>query len=792
MRRRLAEHLAQQAQQPWGRRVSPSRCRWREWWALVSLLIALLPVEPIRSQPSRLDSTVAKADQLLAASDTVQALTVLETALRPGSKNAAVLHRYGQLRWQRVASERRGGFIRDAKVIAALRVADSVLRLATQFAPDSARYWITLGRFNLESGVGATRMSAEQQMQRAFTAASRLADSSLMAESADELGLAVWRRYEATANRAQVGAGQHVQLQTGARWQRGRAKDFLATFANKIVPPTGKADFEEALTRFRAAGDAAPSQLRYSQHVYMALATGRRWDELLAVGTRRAQLSAFDAQARFARGVALHRLRRPTEAGAAFDSALAMIDDGEQQEILRLDRLLPPAANVLTGARGLDTAAYRALPAAQREATSRLYWALNDPLGETIDNEARLEFIARVVEADWRWTDHTMGLRGADTDRGDVLIRYGPPDDEMTVPGLASVQQQVFQGDPLAGGYVRAGGMTSTSQDGGVTLAWVYRSGDVFFFDLAPGFGTARTPLTDQQFVKDVATMKPASWDNIEGPQRVDSLSLRLTRFRAPGDSADVVIVTRVTLPSLMAQSPSSDRAANAAMAELRVDMRMVDGTARVFGVDTTRSRAPVGRESDAQRTWVRRIGKGATFVRVEAVNTAERRMANALTAIEADGARGFGLSDLLLVNAGGVGSGFARGWRDLNVTPSSGTYGAGEKVGVVWETYELAPGAEATRYRVTIRVERLKRTGAAGLALRVLDGVGALLQQERGDSDQLTVAFDRNATSNTTQVDYLALDWLGDARGEYRLRLDVTDRQTNQTRSRETRFRIQ
>lgn len=160
----------------------------------------------------------------------------------------------------------------------------------------------------------------------------------------------------------------------------------------------------------------------------------------------------------------------------------------------------------------------------------------------------------------------------------------------------------------------------------------------------------------------------------------------------------------------------------------------------------------------------MRRIGKGATFVRVEAVNSATRRSANALAPVEAEGARGFGLSDVLLVTGAPVGN--ARGWRDLNATPSSGTYRAGEKIGLVWETYELAPGADANRYRVTISLERLKRTGASGLALRVLDGLGTLLQQERSGADKLTMSFERNVAARATQVDYLTLDWLGDARG--------------------------
>ncbi len=102
-----------------------------------------------------------------------------------------------------------------------------------------------------------------------------------------------------------------------------------------------------------------------------------------------------------------------------------------------------------------------------------------------------------------------------------------------------------------------------------------------------------------------------------------------------------------------------------------------------------------------------------------------------------------------------------------------------------------LGAGAEGNRYRVDVTVERLKRTGAAGLALRVLDGLGTLIRQERGSGDRVVVTFDRNVAAKATQTDYFALDWVGDARGEFQLRVAVTDLQTNRVSSRDTRCRI-
>ena len=750
-----------------------------------------LPGAPTLTWRSSADPVVAKADSLTAVGDTARALGVLEATLMPRSTNAAAWHRYGVLRWQRVGRQRNGGYINDANSIASLRVADSALRLATQFAPDSAEYWMTLAYFNLQSGVGSMRFAAERQMERAREAAARTRDSVLMAATSDALGMATWRRFESTRNRALVGAGQRVQLQTDGRWQRGHAKDFLDTFSKRIQPPTGTVDYLAASGHFVDALRAAPNTLSYARHVYMANAVGGQWEALLALANKRATASAFDADARLARGLALQRLRRTREARLAFDSAVAMMDEQESATLFRIDRILPTGANVLTGQRGMDQRAFAELPAGQRATMSAIFWALNDPVSVTPENEAQLEFMARVVQADWQWSDALQGVRGVDTDRGDIWIRYGPPDEEITLPGSASVQQQVFDTQ-----FVTTGGMTSTSQEVGSTLAWVYRSGEVFFFEISPGFGTARTALTDQKYVAEVGSVKPAAWENVRAPKRVDTLPVRTARFRAPGDSADVVIVTQLPLRSLVADTGVA-LDSSAINGTLRVDLAIVDGTARTVIRDS--STTPLARATltaGGARTWTTRLAKGAAFIRMDAVRTDAysdaERTANASVGIDVTPTNGFAMSDLLLVvpnNATPPAA--AQRWRDFGLSPSTGAYRPGEKVGVVWETYDLGASADGNRYRVTLTVERQKRGGASGLALRLLDGLGAVIKQERSTGDRVVVSFDRNVATKSVQADYVALDWLGDARGDYQMRIEVTDLVTNRVSTQSTTFRL-
>ncbi len=721
------------------------------------------------------DPVARRADSVAAAGDSAAALAMLEAEVRAKPKNASAWHQIGLLQWAMAASGRRGGFIGDARVRDLLRGADSALRLATRHGADSAQYWVSLARFNLQSDVATMRFAASRQMETAFKAAVRADDSLFMAVGADEMGLAIWRRYETVVNRAIPIGGGHVQLQTIGTWRRSMAKDFIASFARRIEPPTGGADYTSALERFRTAVMIDPVNLRYSRHLYMALAERGRWAELLSTAAARAARSPFDAQARFAAGLALHRLGRAAQAKAAFDTAMSLIDATEQATLFNVTRLVPPGANALTGQRVGDSASIATLSAGQQEIFSRLYWLLNDPLAATAENEHQVEFYARVVQADMRWTDDELGRRGVDTDRGDIFIRFGPPDEEITIPGKAGVQQQVLD-------Y----GMMSTNEEGGATLIWQYRSGDVFFFEMAAGFGTARLPVPDRRYVEDVKSIKPVSWDNLGLASRVDSMDVRLTRFRAAGDSTDIVVAANVSLESLLRDVEIADP-------EVAVDFRIYDAAARTLGAESTRRALDADSVTrSATRSWVRRIGAGVNIVRVEALQRDVGRATRATIRAESDVGTGFGISDVLLANAGRQEPpANVAGWRMLGLEPSNGVYRSGEKIGLAWEIYALAAESAANRYRIGITIERVRNSGAAALAIRVLDRVGSLLRQGESGSERLHLSFDRTVAARGTQVEYIALDWLSDARGDYRLRVEITDLVSQQARARETTFTI-
>ena len=133
----------------------PRAVRVRRWIAL-----ALLVPAAGRAQERAAPSVAQAADAVAAAGDTARALAMLDAAVRRDQRDAAAWHQLGLLQWNQARSARRAAFIKDQKKIRLLSAADSALRLATQLAPDSARFWLSLSRFNVQSGVSTMRFAS--------------------------------------------------------------------------------------------------------------------------------------------------------------------------------------------------------------------------------------------------------------------------------------------------------------------------------------------------------------------------------------------------------------------------------------------------------------------------------------------------------------------------------------------------------------------------------------------------------------------------------------------------------
>ncbi len=731
--------------------------------ALVLLLPASLAAQPMAPRVS-----VAQiADSVAATGDTARAVAMLDSAIRRDKRDAAAWHQLGLLLWNQARSARNPNVMKDQKKIRLLVAADTSLRLATKLAPDSARYWLSLSRFNIQSGVSTMRFASTGQARDGLTAAERSGEKLLLAEAADMAGMAAWRSYDAVANRGLPSGMSKVQLSDNNNWNRNNARDYVNSIASKIEPPTGDNDHAAALELFSRAVAADSSNLRYSRHLYMAYAERKKWQDLTTVAERRARQFPLDYQAQLALGLAYHRLANEKGATSAFDSAFVLMDETEANRLKNLVRIMRPRARKSAEGQIGDSASWSKLPSSQRDGLEAMFWMMSDPLALTQENEFRLEFLARVVFADFRWTIDEMDLRGADTDRGDVYVRYGPPDFEMTLPGSTTDSR--------------------TRLDGGVTLVWDYNIKLTFFFDLQPGFATGRVSLFDRNYVDGLRDALPVSFANVPATRLLDTIPVRITRFRVGADSSDAVIAARVPIDSLV-RANALDRV------PVDIDLRIFDQFVKIRGMESdqlTFSRDSANAPLD--RVWSRRVGPGINVVRVEALQADSKRGARAMTRLDPTTNVGFGMSDVLLGDKPELRQGVAlpSRWRDIAMTPNVGSLARGRSLGLLWEMYDLVPRDGMTKYRVAITVERADRDGVTGFAVRVLDNLGRAVGRAQQSRDRFTISFDRQGSATPVLVEYLSLDMTQAPSGGYRLRVEVTDLSNQKKTARNTEFRI-
>jgi GWxTD domain-containing protein len=726
--------------------------------------------DPGATRQNAAQSLVLLADSLAGQGDTARAIEMLESAVKRDRRDAPAWFRLGLMQWEQAKPGRGAWLIPDQRTVRLLMGADSALRLATQFAPDSARFWNALSEFNLTSGNPSLMTVSRVHTSRAIQAAVKTHDTLQLALAHNAAGRGAWRRYEPLANRSMVQDNRPVDLTILTiplpPTRRDAYIDYLRSIAKRIEPPAGEGDYQAALNHFQRALEANPTNQRIARDVYMALGEKSRWQELLVLAGDRSRRYPFDHQAQLARGLAANRLGRGQEAQAAFDSALVLMDEAERGRMTALSRILRPTAYTeeLRASRGVVTTAddFERLPTAQRQAMADLYWLVADPLALTPDNEYRNEYLARFTWADLRWTIEETGVRGADTDRGDVFIRFGPPTEEMTIAGNSS-------GDTMGAG---------------VTIVWFYDRNLAFFFDLMPGYRSAYTAPVDKPYTDRLKFLVPVRWANLPSTHGVDTIPLRITRFRGGGDSMDVVIAGKIPVDSMLRGVPM-DRV------PLDIDLRIFDPYARVHRADSARVwvmfdslRAPL------PRSWVRRVGPGLNILRVEALQADTRRAARTIARIEEDHTRGFGMSDLLLGSAPELkGDAIPRGWRDVHTSPSSGTF-SHSQVGLVWELYELAAQDGQARYQIELTVERVTK-GLARFTASIVDGLGRTLGREQRGVNDIRLSFARVVPAAPLIVEYLTVNLVNAAPGEYRLQVTTIEHETQRRASRTTSFWI-
>ena len=131
--------------------------------------------------------------------------------------------------------------------------------------------------------------------------------------------------------------------------------------------------------------------------------------------------------------ISLGELRLAVGTGAARRSASALVSFSQAWVITNFDEMLDLLRYFGEGDR---VNGMRKAPAAERSRLWKEFYVATDPNKTTPENEALNQYFARISAANSRFTDE--GTTGWRTDRGEVFIALGPPDETIeTSPGTA-------------------------------------------------------------------------------------------------------------------------------------------------------------------------------------------------------------------------------------------------------------------------------------------------------------------------------------------------------------------
>ncbi|HJU67528.1 MAG TPA: GWxTD domain-containing protein [Gemmatimonadaceae bacterium] len=675
------------------------------------------------------------------SADSTATLRALDEAVRANPGDHDAWYRRGMLAWTIARAQRRAADVERVAVPSLLQVAESSLQRAVKLDENEPRYLIELARFRWSSTATITRRRANGMYERALAMARKQHDSVAMAEALAALGVIAWRRYEGIADR-HIYSAIFKDPDGEGLIDDERAIAYFVENASKLTASkhwSGQREYDAAWKLFDQAIIADPGNRRARAGRYMMLVDRKRWEEARHEAMLHLRTSPCDALAWLTRGLAAHELRAEDEATVAFDSALRCLPPHERERLDALGRVLSPK----------DGRDHAQLPASERVLSERLYWLMSDPLWLTRANEHRLEYLSRVTAAELRWSVEELDLRGADTDRGDLFVRYGPP------PAVIS-----FPPDP------------DFTQEMRIRLLWWYTEGVAFIFRMIPGYGVASIHADYERYVRALRDTIPVSWANLGVERGIDTIPLQAVRFRGPEDSTDVLVIADIPADSLV-------RGLDLARVALQVGLNIFNWRAERIARDSIREVIDVTRaEPVTTRAWRKRLPPGIYLYRVEALQPDALRGARATSRLELVAGDGFGMSDVLAARMiePKEESTLSR-WSEFRVLPMTGVLRRTEPLALLWETYALAADSGVNRYRVSITIEQRNRPGAlARIGAAIVGGVRSAVGRSSRGEGRVTLTYDRDVPAAPVALDYLTVDVRGLERGAYTVTVDVED----------------
>ena len=695
------------------------------------------------SPRQRAETLVQAARVSVRAGDTDQAIRQLKAARKADPKYAQAHLEYGQL----LSAKSTMGF----KDLLVRRDAVQALQDAIELDHDNPWPYLELGRLRLK--MPFMRIAAENLFQDALDAAVKRGMPDAVADITYEIGQIYDRRYRTDANRhMMVGDIKILDPYVAVRDSR-YIEEFLRNSAIKI-DGAGELNEAHAESWYRRALTAVPGHENAAIALAALLYEDRRYAEMQGVAHVALGANPSSPRLHLAEGLALLRMKRLTTAATVFEKGVKLMTDRERSMVAALGPIIRPP----------EARAYETLDAASRAAFDRAYWDINDPLYLTGVNEERLAFLGRVAYADLMFSTPDLKIRGALTDRGQIILRYGEP------PIVATFQPDVQQKNEL-------------ETMGRITTLWYYPEPNLkFIFTGPPGMNTATFAGEFYGYADDMRYAMPVRYDSLPGGLTTDSVPMQVSRFRGNNP-----LNTRVELHAAI---PTNTLAAKSGASPAMVEtgfMILDNARSRLWDQRDT-AKVSLSEKKPRLREFERQFRPGEYYYRVEALEAASMagaRGAGSLSIVSFP-TGSLSLSDVL-VGTDLANPGEQRRREDLNmkVIPES-ALDPGQTLGLYWETYGAKPSAEgAIHLRTEISMTVLEVDRPPIMHIRALGAIADAVGLSSLGDKKVTVGYDRTIAAPSGSDDRILnsiniqIETLPP--GEYLLEIAMTDKETGQ-----------
>ena len=490
-------------------------------------------------------------------------------------------------------------------------------------------------------------------------------------------------------------------------------------------------DRERMFEHFRLAIASNPGHVEAAVRLLGHLAADESWAEYMHVARQLVISAPEDARSNLFLGLALHKAGLDQAADSIFDAAVALMSPEE--------RLIFDDVSPLLTRRGREV--YSQLDSTGRATASTAFFVSTDPLFLTEANERRLEHYSRLAWGELKYASPAMGIRGWQSERGLIWVRYGKP-------------WQSYQ--CCYGG-------------GGRMEYWSYGpNGPVFVFSRSLTYRHARHYGYSKAIEEQLAVSAPQAYQPAV-ITAVYRLPFQLARFR--GDDYDltrVEIYAAVPLDSLGVDVSAS----------LETGLFVFDRD--YLNELLARRLTAVADQPRMGLTYGFQLPVGLYSFGLEAREEGPENLARPVgRARDTLAVPGFpegrlSISDLLLADGLRALSERPRVREDLRIWPSRTlSFYSGDPVHVYFEVYGLATDSDGfARYRVELAVEDAEDRNVVE---RIARGVVQLFS--RGDDQEPAVAWERTVVvSGDRSMEYVSVSLPPLDRGSYRVVVRIED----------------